>query len=91
MTETKTALPIAIKFTTLDGKDLPIPNYFAVPGSRLEKFEQIAVAAQELLKARAEAIKALGAKTAQANVDARWQTLESVVSELQDLWDFKTA
>jgi hypothetical protein len=85
--EIKTAVRIPIKFTTTEGADLPIANYMAVPRARLEKFEQLALAAQELVKAREAAMLN---PTATGNVEASLKNLRSGLSQLEELWDFKT-
>jgi hypothetical protein len=86
--EIKTAVRIPIKFTTTDGQELPIPDYIAVPRERLAKFEQIALAAQELLKAHE---RALSNPTVQGKVGASLEKLRSGISQLEEVWNFKTA
>jgi hypothetical protein len=86
--EIKTAVRVPLRFTTTDGQELPIPDYVAVPRARLEKFEQIALAAQELLRAHE---RAQVNPTTPGKVGVSLDKLRSGLSQLEEVWDFKTA
>ena len=85
--EIQKALTIPLRFTTVDGQELPITGYTAVPSERLRKLEQLALVAKGVVEAIEEA-KATGSTLRLGNAQ---DELIKEVSGLQEVWDFRVS